>query len=68
MDELIPLRTWLMARKGQWSQIAKRTHLSTKTIQRVANQPNRSVNLRTYQLLRDEMLGEPPHVAQTEGV
>ncbi len=57
-----------MARKGQWTQIAKRTHLSTKTIQRVANQPNRSVNLRTYQLLRDEMLGEQSLATHAGGV
>lgn len=58
MDELIPLREWLLARKGQWTHIAKRLQLSTKTIQRVANEPERSVNLRTYMLLRDEMLAD----------
>jgi len=66
MEELIPLRAWLLSRKGHWTQIAERLDLSTKTIQRVANEPARSVNLRTYTLLKNEMLRE--RAAQVEGV
>ncbi|KPD17243.1 hypothetical protein ADM96_20225 [Burkholderia sp. ST111] len=69
MDELIPLRTWLLSRKGHWTQLAEKLDLSTKTIQRVANEPTRSVNFRTYTLLKNEMLSErSEQAAQEEGV
>lgn len=55
MKELTQIREWLRSEKGNWTGIAKRTGLSTKTIQRIAREPERFVSMRTLIALQDAM-------------
>jgi hypothetical protein len=55
VNELTSVRAWLLTQKGNWSSIASRAHVSTKTIQRIAKDPQRYVSLRTLERLRTDM-------------
>lgn len=62
MDEITTLRAWLLSRRGQWTQIASRTGLSTKTIHRIAK-AEANLRLDTYTALKAEMVRESSGIA-----
>ncbi|UWX68847.1 hypothetical protein [Burkholderia gladioli] len=57
MNELTPIRQWLLSSRGRWSRIARQADLSTKTVQRIAHGHVASVNLTTYSKLKALMDG-----------
>lgn len=52
MDDFTEIRNWLAGMRGKFPAIARSTGLSTKTLSRIANDPEYSVNLRTLNKLR----------------
>lgn len=48
MKELQELSAWLASKRGSWTQLAKTTGVSTRTIYRIVNDPKYSVNLSTF--------------------
>ncbi|HDR8953381.1 hypothetical protein [Burkholderia multivorans] len=63
MNELIPIRQWLLSSRGRWSKIAAQAGISTKTVQRIAHGEVDSINLKTYVALRDLMASSPSESA-----
>ncbi|MGG2046749.1 hypothetical protein [Burkholderia gladioli] len=55
MDKISQVRSWLTASRGQWTQIARRTGLSTKTIQRFVKDDSWNFTMSTYHALELEM-------------
>ena len=55
MNELSVLRQWLNGQTGRLNEIAKRTGISRRTIQRIVNDDEYSVHLSTYSILKSEM-------------
>jgi DNA invertase Pin-like site-specific DNA recombinase len=51
VKELIELSAWLASKRGSWTQIARSTGVSTRTIYRIVNDPKYSVNLSTFLIL-----------------
>lgn len=58
MKELQELSAWLASKRGSWTQIAKTTGVSTRTIYRIVNDPKYSVNLSTFLILSHERASE----------
>lgn len=52
MDTFNDIRRWLGEMRGSFPRIAKATGLSTKTLGRIANDPEYSVTLRTLKKLQ----------------
>ena len=55
MDDITPIRDWLLSRKGHWTQIIEKTGLSRKTLQRVVKIEGHNYTLETYLILKREM-------------
>jgi hypothetical protein len=55
MDEITPIRDWLLSQKGHWTQIIENTGLSRKTLQRVVKVDGYNYTLETYRALDREM-------------
>lgn len=51
MEQLNDIRNWLKSMRGNLPGVAESTGLSTKTLYRIANEPDYSVNLRTLEKL-----------------
>ena len=54
MKELHVLTTWLVSQRGNWTAIAKRADVSTKTIERIVKDPEYNVTRKTIQKLDAE--------------
>lgn len=69
MDELKPIRAWLVTKKGQWALIAKETGVGQKTLQRIVANEDYGVTLHTFGKLRDRMFADlRPEVAEAKEV
>ena len=51
MNELRDLISWLASQKGSWTQISKRSGISTRTIYRIVNDPGYNVTRTTIEAL-----------------
>jgi transcriptional regulator with XRE-family HTH domain len=58
MKELNDLRTWLSTQRGRWADIARRSGVSHKTIERIIRNEDYSPTVRTFELLRQQMTAQ----------
>ena len=65
MTEFETLRGWLSEQSGkrQLNEIARRTGVNRRTIQRIVNNDGYSVRIETFEVLKAEMQKAEPEVA-----